>query len=694
MPEQAFWTPSEAEVEEASLTKFRQFVNDRHNLALRDYWELWRWSTGSPEEMNDFWTAVWDFTGVVGEKGRAPLFNAAVPIYETRRFCTNARLNWAENMLLGHPHARSKEHLAVISLIEPADAKASREQQAQQAHIRSLTFEDLYIEVAQAAGALRKLGVRQGDRVAAVTSNNAEAVVMVLATTAIGAIWSSVAPEFGVSSILERFVQLRPKVLLVCDRYRAAGKQHDVVPKMEEVVKALKPVGLETVVIVGQLEKDRRPTGPSVNVDGIRTIAWPDFLDRTANNVPFVRVLGNTPLWVLYSSGTTGKPKAIIHGHCGMVLAIKQGGPLHSALSEKDVHLQITTTGWMMWNHMVNHLCIGATILTYDGNPLVPNKLILFDFIERYKVTSFSLSPRYLQVLLQGNLRPNRSHKTSSLRSICSAGSPLKPDLYEYIKSAIGHVYIQNVSGGTDVCAGLVGGCPVLPIYAGKIQCAWLGVALVAYGEDGSPVPQGGEGDLVIEKPMPFMPLGFLGDDANDSRLKDAYFNHYSHTSVWYHADHVAIDENGGITMLGRSDGVLNPQGVRFGSAELYAVVEEMKDEVDDCIAIGQKTPDGDERVILFVKPMSAGGLDQKLVRRIQDAITAKLSRRHVPAKIIECPEIPYTVNGKRVEVAVKKIVNGTSPSKLNTSGLANAGALQWFVNLPELAFSPVLAKL
>lgn len=263
------------------------------------------------------------------------LFNAAVPIYETRRFCTNARLNWAENMLLGHPHARSKEHLAVISLIEPADAKASREQQAQQAHIRSLTFEDLYIEVAQAAGALRKLGVRQGDRVAAVTSNNAgvwlakrrayessedhvadivtfscgfstsEAVVMVLATTAIGAIWSSVAPEFGVSSILERFVQLRPKVLLVCDRYRAAGKQHDVVPKMEEVVKALKPVGLETVVIVGQLEKDRRPTGPSVNVDGIRTIAWPDFLDRTANNVPFVRVLGNTPLWVLYSSGTS-----------------------------------------------------------------------------------------------------------------------------------------------------------------------------------------------------------------------------------------------------------------------------------------------------------------------------------------------------------------------------------------------------
>jgi len=372
-----------------------------------------------------------------------------------------------------------------------------------------------------------------------------------------------------------------------------------------------------------------------------------------------------------------------------MVLSAKHSGLLHSNCKAGDTMLQITTTGWMMWNAMANCLSMGMCVITYDGNPFFPHKMALFDMVDAFNVSLFSLGPRYLQIIYTEGYIPKETHSLKSLKTIASAGSPLKPELYRFIKDSIKHVYINNTSGGTDVCGGFVGACPVLPAYAGLIQCPLLGIALESWNDDGRPVALGEEGDMVITKPFPNMPIGLLGDDAEDSRLRDTYFNHYPGRTVWYQGDFVQIEpETRGVIMQGRSDGVLNPQGVRFGSAEIYAVVEEMKDLVDDCIAVGQKTPDGDERVILFVKLQEGQKLSSASVQRIKDAISTTLSRRHVPAKIIECPEIPYTSNGKRVEVAVKKVINGAKPSSLNTGSMLNPHSLSFFSNHPDLALS------
>ncbi|CAD6587745.1 MAG: acetoacetyl-CoA synthetase [Cyphobasidiales sp. Tagirdzhanova-0007] len=507
----------------------------------------------------------------------------------------NARVNWAENMLLSHGVAKSSTK-AVICCTEE-DPEKSEEEKLGSTLLKSLTFEELYQEVAEAAAGLRRLGVGPGDTVAAYTPNNAEAIVMVLATSSLGAIWTSSPPEFGVTGVLDRFSQLRPKVLLSADYYRAAGKVFSVLSKLSEITCGLKEHGLETVILVGQLSRDRRPQDTLPNFDGVISLAYPDFLDSSANEIDFWRGPGNAPLWVLYSSGTTGKPKAIIHNSLGMVFAMKMTGKLHN-----------------------------------------------------------------------------------------SAGAPLPSAIYAYVRNYIKHVFIHNGSGGTDVCASFMGGCTVLPIYAGVIQVPYLGFAIEAAGEDGQKLTEG-LGDLVIARPAPNMPLGLVGDDKEKTKFRETYFNHYSSRCIWYHADYVEIDKHGGIIMHGRSDGVLNPQGVRFGSAELYSVIEQFT-EINDCIAIGQKTPDGDERVVLFVKMRPPRHLDADVIDRIKRLISTNLSRRHVPAKILECPDIPYTATAKRVEVAVKKLVNGADVRSLNTNGLANPESLDFFCDHPELRFS------
>ncbi|KAK9899512.1 acetoacetyl-CoA synthase [Cystobasidium minutum MCA 4210] len=687
-----FWTPSSEEIRASNMDSFRRFVNKQYNLNFQegDYWALHQWSIDTPETINDFYNAVWDHGGVIGEKGAQPLIDATVEMHETSNMARNARLNWAENALLSHSSARSKTKLAIIGCKEP-HPQASPDQRIESGFLRSLTYDQLYTEVAQAASALRKLGVKPGDRVAALTPNNPEAVVMVLAVSSLGATWSSSPPEFGLTAILERFQQVKPKVLLTCDKYQAAGKEQEVLSKLQKVVGPLVEVGLEHVVMVGQLEKDRKPRGPLPKFKGIKSVtAYTDFLDKSATEIQFVRGPASTPIWILFSSGTTGKPKAIVHNQMGMVLNSKKSAPLHGDLGPSDCQLQVTTTAWMMWNHMVNTLLCGLTIVTYDGSPFYPHKTILFDMVDAYDVTAFNVSPRYLQILQLENIQPKDTHKLKYWRTSLLTGSPVKPDLYDYIRNSMKDIFIHNGSGGTDVCAAFIGANPVLPIHAGELQCPELGVAIECWNENGDRCPHGVEGDLVITKPMPNMPLGFLGDDDKKTRLRDTYFNHFPNKQVWYQADYIVVNpKTRGIHMLGRSDGVLNPQGVRFGSAELYAVVEEMKDAVDDCIAVGQKLSDGDERVVLFVKPLNGDKLKPELVKRIQEAIKDRLSRRHVPAKILFCDDIPYTVNGKRVEVAVKKVINGAEPSSVNTSGMLNPSSLDFFVNHPELVLPP-----
>ncbi|KAM0791532.1 hypothetical protein ACM66B_005981 [Microbotryomycetes sp. NB124-2] len=692
MATQPWWEPSTREIEQAEITRFITHCNGRFDLRMRDFWDLWRWSTGKPKEMDDFYSALWDFGGILGDKGTAPLFNADQPIENTHLLFPRARVNFAENVLCAHPNARSKSKLAIIARIEPSVSSDSNTASL----TRQLTYDELYIEVAQVASKLKSLGLGAGSRVAALTPNNAEAIVVMLAASSIGAVYSSVAPEFGVKSIIERFSQFQPQVLLTADRYRASGKDFDVIEKLQKLVPILQNSGLSTIVVVGQLEPDRQPRHlPSF--DKIKVESYPKFLDKAAKDLTFERFPASSPLWVLFSSGTTGKPKPIVHSALGMLFA-ECIGAMHHSKTADDVLLQVTTTGWMMWNTVVMSLLNGMTVIAYDGNPLFPSKTTLFDFIDEHDVTYFSTSPRYLQILLTADISPRRTHKLRHLKLIATAGSPLKPELYDYVRDEIkAQIFIANSSGGTDVCGGLVGAVPTLPIYAGVIQAPMLGCAVAVY-DDGANRVNLGEGDLVIERPMANMPLGFL-HDLNRKKFLDAYFNHYAQmtTRVWYHGDHIAIDENGGYTMLGRSDGVLNPQGVRFGSAELYAVTEEFKEEVDDCIAVGQRMQDGDERVVLFVKSAAGEGggqlnnnLSNELVGRLREAIVKKLSKRHVPAKILYCPEIPYTVNGKRVEVAVKKLVNGASLSSINTGGLGNPQALKFFVNHPDLGVGQV----
>ena len=457
-------------------------------------------------------------------------------MYDTHLMAKNARLNWAENMLLSHKYARSKSQLAIISCVEPS-AHSTKQERLSSALMRKLTFDELYIEVAQAASALRKMGVKPGDRVAALTPNNAEAIVMVLATSSLGAVWSSSPPEFGIQAILERFTQLKPKVLLSADKYRVTGKEMPVYDKLNQVAETLRKGGLEHVVIVGQLQKDRRPAGTFPKCGGAKVIAYPDFLDKSAKEVQFWRGPANAPLWVLYSSGTTGKPKAIVHNQMGMTFEMKKQGILHGRLQAGDCQLQITTTAWMMWNQMVNHLCIGMTLVAYDGSPFFPNRTGLFDLVEEHNVTAFSLSPRFLQILLMEGYKPKATHNLSHLKTIFSAGSPLKAELYAFIRDNIKDVFINNGTGGTDVCAAFIGSNPWLPIYAGIIQCPMLGIALDCFDDNGKPIRNGDEGDMVITKPFPNMPLRFLGDDEKKSKLRESYFNHYPNQTVWYQSD-------------------------------------------------------------------------------------------------------------------------------------------------------------
>ncbi|KAK4047059.1 hypothetical protein OIV83_005622 [Microbotryomycetes sp. JL201] len=646
-----WWEPTPSEIERAELTRFMRYCNGRFNLDMRDFWDLWRWSTSEADQMNDFYTALWDWRRIQGDKGPAPLFDATRRIQDTHLHVPHARVNFAENVLLGHSSARSKSKLAIIARIEPpAGSDYSKIPPA----VRQLTYDELYLEVAQVASRFRSLGLGPGSRVAALTPNNAEAIVVLLAASSIGAIFSSVSPEFGAKSILERLTQFQPRVLLTSDYYRANGQDFGVLGKLLQIVPALRSTGLTTVIIVGQLESNRQPSCLA-ELDGVTVSSYFDFLDRSAGPIRFERLPGCSPLWVLFSSGTTGRPKAIVHSAIGMLFA--EGiAAMHHGKSADDVLLQVTTTGWMMWNTVVMSLLNGSTVIAYDGNPFFPSKTTLFDLIDEHNVTYFSTSPRYLQLLLSGGFKPRQSHRLERLKLLACAGSPLKPELYDYIRDEIKAVFIANSSGGTDVCGGIVAAVPTLPIYAGVIQGPMLGCAVAVYDDAANKIDLG-EGDLVIERPMPNMPLGFL-HDADRTKFLAAYFDHYQlERKVWYHGDHIAIDEHAGYTMLGRSDGVLNPQGVRFGSAELYAVVEEFKEKVEDCIAVGQRMPDGDERVVLFVKPRGANKLSAEL----------------------------YTANGKRVEVAVKKLVNGTSLSRINTGGLGNPAALDFFVNHPEL---------
>jgi acetoacetyl-CoA synthetase len=647
MPE-AVWTPSPRRVAESNLTRFAEFARDKFGAPEGDYAALWRWSV---DERESFWPALLEFTEVICTPGRSPILQHRDAMPGAKWFA-DTQLNFAENLL-----ARGDEHVALVFTNE----RGAR---------REVTYRQLHSEVARIAAGLRELGIAPGDRVAGFLPNLPEAVIAMLATTSIGAVWTSCSPDFGINGVLDRFGQIAPRVLFTADGYFYGGKTLDSIGPIRGVLERLDSV--ERVVVVPYVEASP-DLGRLPNA-----VTFADF-GRPGAPLEFTRVPFDAPLYVMYSSGTTGVPKCIVHGVGGTLLQHRKEHALHSDLKPDDRLFFYTTCGWMMWNWLVSALATGCTVVLYEGSPFAPDRDVLWRMAEREKVTHFGTSPKYLGALEKDGGSPGASFDLGALRMILSTGSPLAPEQYDFVYARIKpDVHLASISGGTDIISCFCLGNPWLPVYRGEIQCRGLGMKTEVFDDDGHAV-RGEQGELVCSAPFPSMPIGFW-NDPDGSKYHAAYFERFE--NVWCHGDYAMLTEHDGIVILGRSDAVLNPGGVRIGTAEIYRQVEKLH-EVIESVAVGQDWQH-DVRVVLFVRLRAGVELDAALEKRIRDVIRANTTPRHVPARIVPVPDIPRTISGKIVELAVRNVIHGR-PVK-NTDALANPGALEHFRNRPELA--------
>jgi acetoacetyl-CoA synthetase len=642
--EQPVWTPSLFRIADANLTRFMAFV-DARGVRHADYDALYRWSV---EEPAAFWEALWEFCGVVGERGAGPALEDGDRMPGARWFPA-ARLNFAENLLARGPDAEP----ALVFRNERGDR-------------RELSWGELRAEVGRVAAGLARDGVTEGDVVAGFLPNLPEAIVAMLAAASLGAAWTSCSPDFGVAGVLDRFGQVKPKVVFTADGYVYAGKPVDSLGPIAAVLERLPSVSRVVVV---------RYAGGGLLPGAVE---FGDYGERGAKPA-FARLPFEHPLYVLYSSGTTGVPKCIVHGAGGTLLQHLKEHRLHSDVKPGDKLFFFTTCGWMMWNWLASGLAAGATLVLYDGSPLHPGPGVLWEMAADEGVTIFGTSPRYLAALEKAGFRPRERHGLAVLRTMLSTGSPLGPEQYDYVAGAIGaDVQLASISGGTDIVSCFALGNPLLPVYRGELQCRGLGMKVEVWDDDGHAVT-GGKGELVCTAPFPSMPVGFWGDP-DGARYRAAYFERFP--GVWHHGDYAVLTGRGGLVILGRSDAVLNPGGVRIGTAEIYRQVEQLP-EVLESVVVGQESGN-DVRVVLFVRLRDGLVLDEALVDRIRRQIRSHASPRHVPAKVLQVPEVPRTISGKVVELAVREAIHGR-PVK-NTDALANPAALEHFRNRPELA--------
>jgi acetoacetyl-CoA synthetase len=643
------WRPSSERVAKSNITRFIHLVNQRWNAGVRDSQQLYDWSVHEPEQ---FWTAVWDFCGVVAEtRGERVLVDGdKMP---GAKWFPDARLNFAENLL-----RRRDDGTAMVFWGEDKVR-------------RRMSYAEVYDAVSRTVQALSAAGVTEGDRVAAFMPNMPETIIFMLATTSLGAIWSSCSPDFGAQGVLDRFGQIGPKVLFAVEGYHYNGKTHDTLPRIAEIARNL-PTLARTVIVSYTREK------PALS--GIRNaVHLADFVGPyRGREIAFRRLPFNHPLYILYSSGTTGVPKCIVHGVGGTLLQHLKEHQLHADLKRGDRLFYFTTCGWMMWNWLASGLATGVTLLLYDGSPFHPRPSVLFDFADEERMSVFGTSAKYIDALNKAGARPIDTHRLDSVETVTSTGSPLVPEGFDYVYRAIKKdVLLSSISGGTDIASCFVLGNPTAPVYRGEIQCRGFGMNVQVFDDDGKPVI-GAKGELVCTAPFPSMPIYFW-NDPDGAKYRAGYFERFPDT--WCHGDYMELTPRGTAIIYGRSDATLNPAGVRIGTAEIYRQVEQL-DEVVEGLVIGQDW-DNDVRVVLFVRLREGLALDDALAKKIKDRIRLNTTPRHVPAKIVQVADIPRTKSGKIVELAVRNVVHG-NPVK-NLEALANPEALEQFRDRPEL---------
>ena len=639
------YQPSVEQIERSQMFEFKEYINGRHGINLENYQDLHGWSVN---QIPDFWEAVWSYFDIIHSESYTQIVDDVSKMPGAKWF-NGARLNFAENLLR---HRDDK-----IALIFKGEGQPTRK----------LTYCELYLAVAKTAQALKNVGVQKGDCIAGFIPNMPESIIAMLATTSIGAIWSSSSPDFGINGVLDRFSQIKPKVLFAANGYFYNGKSHDSLEKLQGILQDLPTV--EKVVVIPYSEID--PNISSIN----NSILYSDFTANEAEKIEFKQLPFDQPLYIMYSSGTTGLPKSIVHGAGGTLLQHIKELRLHCDISEQDNVFYFTTCGWMMWNWLVSNLAIGATLTLYDGAPFYPDSNAMWDMADELGITVFGTSAKFIAASEAAGNNPISTNDLSSVRLILSTGSPLMEENFDYIyRNVKKNVHLASVSGGTDIISCFAGGSPTLPVYRGELQCCGLAMDVDSFDYQGKS-RRNEKGELVCKKAFPSMPIYFW-NDPDGQKYHNAYFDQYD--GVWYHGDYIEINDHGGVTIYGRSDATLNPGGVRIGTAEIYRVVEQIP-EIADSLVVGVQS-EGDELVALFLIMNEDEILNDILVNQIKSSIRKNCTPRHVPSIVKSVEDIPYTISGKKVELAVKKVLHGEEVT--NKDALANPEALDCFKDI------------
>jgi acetoacetyl-CoA synthetase len=643
------WKPSEERIKSTNMYRFMGFINEKYNQNFTEYEPLYQWSI---ENIPDFWASMWEFAEIKASRPYDQVIDDVTKMPGAKWF-SGARLNFAENLL-----RYRDDQVALIFKGEDQDTT-------------KMTYAELYDEVARVAKSLREAGIQVGDRVVGFMPNMPETIIAMLAATSIGATWSSCSPEFGIKGVLDRFGQIKPKVLFTANGYAFKGRRFDSLERISNILKELPSI--EKVVVVAYTEQDP-------DISGVpNAVHYRDFKSREPNlQIEFEQLPFDHPLYIMFTSGTTGLPKCIVQSAGGILIKHLKELILHTDLRREDTIFWFTTCGWMMWNWLLSSLGVGATVVLYDGNAFHPDPGALWKLAQDEKITFFGISAGYIAAIQNAQVKPGKEYDLTPLKAVLSTGSPLSVEGFEYIYREVKEdLHLVSQSGGSDLNGSFISGNPMGSVYAGELQCRSLAMKVEAFDENGKSVINQ-QGELVCTASCPSMPIYFW-DDPENEKYHAAYFDMYP--NVWRHGDFIEINDHGGVIIYGRSDATLNPGGVRIGTAEIYRPVEQLE-EIDEGLVVGQDWRN-DVRIILFVKLREGADLTEDLKDKIKNAIRTNASPRHVPAKILAVPDIPYTLNMKKVELAVKKVIQGQEV--LNKDALRNPEVLDYYANLKEL---------